>query len=329
MPESYDGIEGRLDLELMRLESQEGFTDLKPDSGAEDPLRPLLLMAGRLRNELRPPEPDPAFVRNSEIRVMNQIKARSEQTSVSAPGPGSRYSHRRWLGASALAGVVLIAMLFTSFGLIPASASALPGDALYPVKRGLESTRLALTFGEQAKEALLIEYSAERLKEIVALSDSGRTEYLNQAASDYAESIDKLSAQAPLTVAPGLSSPSTLDTTLAHNVEVLQSLLAKVPAQARPAIQRAIDRSLKKSPKEKASPPDSTLQPEQTGIAPGTVATAVPADSDQRQAEQMGRQYGVSPDEILSTFQGICQQDWKCVRDHYRQAGRGKAHPNR
>jgi hypothetical protein len=329
MREGHNRLEDRLDIELSRLERPEEYMGIELEGRAEDPLRPLLSIVSRLRTELRPPEPDPDFARNSEIRVLNQIKAQFRSLGVSAASPRKGLGPTRLLRVSAFVGVLLMALLFTSFGLIPASASALPGDGLYPVKRGLEAARLALTFDAPGKEALMIDFSTQRFNEIVALSDAGRTKYLDQAVRDYTKSIDQLAAEIQSVGHLGVASSSTLDSTLAHNAEVLQAVLAKVPAQAKPAIQKAIDRSVEKLRKEKKLQPGGNTQPGQDSQEPKVAGTKAAANRERPQAEQMARQYGVSPDEVLSVFQGICQEDWKCVRDHYRKGEGGGSNPNK
>jgi hypothetical protein len=66
------------------------------------------------------------------------------------------------------------AVLATTFGLLgmtTASASALPGEALYPVKRGIESTELALTRGDSRRGTFRLELASERLRETTGLTE--------------------------------------------------------------------------------------------------------------------------------------------------------------
>ena len=53
-----------------------------------------------------------------------------------------------------LAIYVLVTVLVGGFFTISASASSLPGDALYGLKLGWEQAQLAFTFGDDAHEEL-------------------------------------------------------------------------------------------------------------------------------------------------------------------------------
>ncbi len=56
---------------------------------------------------------------------------------------------------------------------VSTSASALPGDWQYPIKRTVEDVRYTLTFSDGGKEQLDIAYTQERLSEIQQLADKG------------------------------------------------------------------------------------------------------------------------------------------------------------
>lgn len=78
----------------------------------------------------------------------------------------------RWVSA-ALALLVVIGL-----GAGVASAKALPGDLLYPVKRSLESVQLALTFDSDAHVRLTDEQAARRRAEAQAVLDLQREAHL-------------------------------------------------------------------------------------------------------------------------------------------------------
>ncbi len=67
---------------------------------------------------------------------------------------------------------VLIAGFFT----VNASASSLPGDGLYGLKRGWEQARLALSFNDGTRQELESEFEDERLDEVESLLGEGREE---------------------------------------------------------------------------------------------------------------------------------------------------------
>lgn len=73
----------------------------------------------------------------------------------------------RW--ATALAFVLIVV-----FGTGAASAQALPGDWLYPVKRGLEAARLALAVDDTTRLQIDAEQNERRRQELVELARLGR-----------------------------------------------------------------------------------------------------------------------------------------------------------
>lgn len=83
---------------------------------------------------------------------------------VAAPSPVRRR-------VAALAGTAVAAV--GAVGMVTTSASAVPGDALYPVKRGVENVELALQRGETERGDYRFELAAERLEEATALVAQG------------------------------------------------------------------------------------------------------------------------------------------------------------
>jgi hypothetical protein len=79
---------------------------------------------------------------------------------------------RRGAVVFVLVGVFLAAVL--GQGTLAASASSLPGDALYPVKRFSEEVRVLFAFDQQVKEKLREEMADRRREEAKAISTSQR-----------------------------------------------------------------------------------------------------------------------------------------------------------
>ena len=125
-------------------------------------LRPMLETVGLLQR--MPAEPDPGAQRASRRAFLNQAAELREQ-QVRRP---------RWfpsrLGAS-LAAVLLV--LFLAGGVAAASQRALPGSALYSVKRAVETAGLLLA-PQDDKAALAASYDQRRRDEVRALLSSGR-----------------------------------------------------------------------------------------------------------------------------------------------------------
>lgn len=143
-----------------------------PEHAAE--LRPILKTSVKAR-EMAVPEPSPEAVRRSRARVMQRS---AELRELSAP-------KRRWsippLQRLVIAFGLVALFLLSGNGLLSASASALPGERLYPVKRGWENLRLFFIFDSEARELLKDEFENERLHEVGELIASGRNEVIDFA----------------------------------------------------------------------------------------------------------------------------------------------------
>lgn len=306
--------------------------DASPDAVFErvsmehDELVPVLELAHLVRQSLQPSAPDVNFARNSEVRILNQLRARLK---ISTPrGPGRSISRRRPLRAlPSLLGIALVlSMLFGAVGVVNASAASLPGDGLYPLKRRLEQVRLVLSFDPAANAQLLNEFSDERLREIEALTLAGRVDDLEGAVGEYVETVDHL-----IEASQGAENNSALEAFLGHQVEVLEGVKAQVPVQAQAAIQRAIDRSMQHAQTKYEEDLTQEQEPEEQSDKKEQQEAQKQEREENREqdrvlsrAEQIARQYGVSAEEVLALYQGSCGQDWKCVREHYNPRGKDK-----
>jgi len=79
---------------------------------------------------------------------------------------------RNW---ARLVAVTLAAVFFLGLGCLGVSASSLPGDILYPLKRAAEDVRLALTFREASREFYQNHLAAVRIDEVQAVLSDGRS----------------------------------------------------------------------------------------------------------------------------------------------------------
>lgn len=139
-----------------------------------DELRPILKTAVKARH-MSALGPSPETMRRGRARVM-QFAAEA-RASKRAPAKRVIPAFSRLAISFALAAVFLL----SGTGILSASASALPGENLYPVKRGWESVRLLLIFDKQARELLANEFENERLHEVNELLAEGRHETIQVA----------------------------------------------------------------------------------------------------------------------------------------------------
>lgn len=127
-------------------------------------LAPLLEAAQWMQSSAEPAAPRGAMAR-SRARFLQAADARSAKALPF-------FARFRWAVNLAVILVVLAAALFfTGLG----SVSALPGQALYPVKRAVEQARLALASSDPAGKLLLEEnFDRRRVAEALRLAELGR-----------------------------------------------------------------------------------------------------------------------------------------------------------
>jgi hypothetical protein len=135
----------------------------------------LLEVVGELRASPAP-VPDPAYVAALRERLL--VEAESVLSAAAADRadtdarlrlrpatPRVRSRNRRL--AAVISGVTLVGVTGT---MAVAAQSALPGEGLYPLKRGIESAHAELTFDRAARGRVLLDDAAKRLEEATSLS---------------------------------------------------------------------------------------------------------------------------------------------------------------
>ena len=142
----------------------------------------------------------------------------------------------------------ILLALAVSFGgagaTVYAAKAALPGDVLYPVKIGLEDAQVALSMNEAAGAQLHLDFAQNRMEETIALIAQGRYEDVHAAAdrleSDAYQVTEAFGAVAQVDPDYARSLAQSLDTGFARHAQVLTQLMAALPAEAQPAISRAL-----------------------------------------------------------------------------------------
>jgi hypothetical protein len=164
-------------LEICLKELERG-ADLNPSSPAypelSDELRPILktAVAAQYASGQNPPRSSsaadaPACCNTPPNCAKPRWKARHRGREI----PYSGFSlHSHETGNRFLLSLLLFAASgISGIGLVNASASALPGDRLYPVKRGWENIRLMFAIDPNTRTALETQFYYERLSEVTAL----------------------------------------------------------------------------------------------------------------------------------------------------------------
>jgi hypothetical protein len=155
---------------LDRMQAGESLEDClarHPAHAAE--LRPLLTLADDI-GRLPAPRPRPAARAAGQQRMLAAVSARFP---AAAPAP-AWYERRPILRWGVLLAAILVLLTASGWWSVTASATSLPGDTLYPVKRASEQVRLLLTFDQAAQQALQTQLGQERLDETQAVLEQGR-----------------------------------------------------------------------------------------------------------------------------------------------------------
>lgn len=120
------------------------------------------------------PSPGPTALPESRAAVHQEAAARQEAAvrQEASAGPRSRVAgvRGRLLVAAAAALCLLVSLSAMSLLL---ARNALPGQALYGVKRSAESAELGLTFGAESRGFKHLQFATARLDELEALAGQG------------------------------------------------------------------------------------------------------------------------------------------------------------
>lgn len=217
---------------------------LDASSEYREVLEPLLSLGVEMHTCLAPESARAEFRQNARKRIMNQMRARV----IARRDRRQEYTRRRsrWYlrPAYILTSLALVlALLISGFGVVQASASSLPGDALYEVKLAGEWLALTLSLSAAGDQELLAEFAEERLEEAEALIAQNRLEDVPEALEGFesrwselevlAEEIDELQ--------PG--SLEHLQARLDRHIQILQGVMENAPEPAREALQNALEKS--------------------------------------------------------------------------------------
>jgi hypothetical protein len=159
-------------------------------------LAPLLRTVTLLREQPRP-VPRPAFVTDLRERLLAAADEALAPVAGAVDAGRSRTRRPlRWrerhLGAVAAA----LVMVGSTAGLAAASQGSLPGDTLYPLKRGIEHVEVAMSTNDAAKGKELLSQASTRLQEVQALvrkdnHDAKSEALIGETLQDFRSSADK------------------------------------------------------------------------------------------------------------------------------------------
>lgn len=135
--------------------------------------------------------PSPEFRSGLRTRLMAEaattLAPMPAEPRRAAAAPPRRRPVRRRLATVAAALVATAGCV----GIVSSSASALPGDMLYPVKRTVESVELQLHRGDASRGSFELEQAAERLAEARELNArGGSTSLIADTLDDFSSSAE-------------------------------------------------------------------------------------------------------------------------------------------
>ncbi|MBI4312710.1 MAG: hypothetical protein HY681_13145 [Chloroflexi bacterium] len=93
----------------------------------------------------------------------------------------------RW--AAVAVASALFVVLATS-GAVAASSGSDPDEALYPIKRTVERTRLAITRGPEAKASLHADFADRRMEELAAMASKGDRRRMEAMRREFRDSLE-------------------------------------------------------------------------------------------------------------------------------------------
>ena len=225
---------------LDALEGGQGLAEVLaryPEHAAE--LEPLLEAAVWFGGQAAAVAPRPGFVAASRARLVQQVAAPPAASgswlAMAWRGLGSSWRIALQLG---VVFVMLACLVLGSSGVAFASQNALPGDALYPVKLGLEQVELLVTLDPEEDLRLHLQFSQLRIAEMQRLLALGRYEDLAIATANYRYHVDQALALLEMLAAQNPAQAQSL----AQEVEVVltaQALHLGVLANIAPEAARA------------------------------------------------------------------------------------------
>jgi hypothetical protein len=245
-------------------------------------LAPLLQVASLLETPSGP-EMSAEGLRAGEARLLAQAaRLRTRRKASALPLTGLV----RRLAAAGIAGAILVCGMLSA-GTV--SAASLPGSPLYPIKQATEAVVAWAAFTPQLQTTVHLAWADRRLDEAEALMARDGT-----ADASVLAALERETGQA-LTAAEQ-SGPEQLAAVAAQTERqqtVLQAVLDKAPAAARPGLERALgasagDHARAESALDRAAPGKSAgEQPTNTPTSqatPSQTATRYPTDTPTSQA---------------------------------------------
>lgn len=250
---------------IFKGESIEACLNAYPEQASK--LEPLLKTSLVLMRKSAAIRPDAEYKARAQYQLQAMFYAKHERVEKRARIP---VWHRKW----AVAMTTVLVVLLAGIGTVAASASALPDDALYPVKLAAEQVRVTLAFSDVDEAKLHLQFAERRADEMTEMARQGKSDKISMLTEQIAKHLDKVfvveETQLVEEKGPGVQevkpralappSPATseeaeaygvgkdveelkavLNQSWAKNLAALEGALDKAPEKLKPAVEQAID----------------------------------------------------------------------------------------
>jgi len=199
-----------------------------------------LTVLGGLADELRQlprEQPDAEFRHRARMRLLQHV-----QETPPRRWWWQRLTEPLGLPGWASGAMALIVAGSTLTGAVSyASASALPDDALYPVKRSIEQVQLAASFSDEAKADTYLDLADRRAEEIAAVAPDVGLARLDGLAQDYGAAVQAVASTVQKLPSPA---PQLLTKVQAHVASQATELEARsLNSQGKPQVQQTLARA--------------------------------------------------------------------------------------
>jgi len=243
---------------VFKGESIEACLNAYPEQASK--LEPLLKTSLVLMRKAAAIRPDAEYKARAQYQLQAMFYAKHERAEKKVRIP---VWHRKW----AVAMTTVLVILLAGIGAVAALGSALPDDALYPVKLAAEQVRVTLAFSDVDEAKLHLQFAERRADEMTEMARQGKSDKISMLTEQIAKHLDKvfvagaapgvtkekpraLAPPAPVTseeaTAYGVGKDTgeleaVLNQSWAKNLAALEGALDKAPEKLKPAVEQAID----------------------------------------------------------------------------------------
>jgi hypothetical protein len=206
------------------------------------------------------PERDPQLVAQSREKYLSELEGVTTDSSKSPLAwlsglfnpvrkpkrENSKSMNPRKIAYSTLLAIIVgLVMLFGGASATAyASQSALPGDALYPIKTSLEQTQVALARDAYSQAQIYMQFAQRRLDEINELLQEGRYADIDAAAGEFEFHIQQamLALQTVMTGDPeqGAVLSQEISQALLEYALTLKAVLVNTPEPVKSSVEKAL-----------------------------------------------------------------------------------------